>query len=306
MAGEEQDLTLSSNYRSQWGSIVSAYQTSQTSLVYPIYSKDIEERHLGGFGATLFSDKTGGGSLNSLGINLSFAYNLPLTVDRLHNLSFGAQAGFMQRRIDASSFQWGSQYDPLNGYDATWAPDNGNYNDKTIYPDFSAGVIYYYNMYNQLGQLPIRAYFGASAFHLNKPNQSFYEGDFSSLPRNLKVHGLFEYTFDKLKVAPAGLFLWQQDVYMAEFGVSVAYRMVEYPRMLLDDIDLRLGLWMRARDAAIISLTFENPSYALGFSYDYNYSTLRTATLGKGAFEISLVLRWLKQHAFKKVYNPRA
>ena len=71
LASEELDLTFSSNYRTQWSSIVDAYQTSQMSLIYPFYSKDIEEKHLGGGGLSVFTDNAGNGALKSFGMNLS-------------------------------------------------------------------------------------------------------------------------------------------------------------------------------------------------------------------------------------------
>ena len=49
-----------------------------------------------------------------------------------------------------------------------------------------------------------------------------------------------------------------------------------------------VGTHLRFKDAFIPSVQLEVAEYTLGFSYDMNVSGLKSATSGKGGFEISL------------------
>ena len=62
----------------------------------------------------------------------------------------------------------------------------------------------------------------------------------------------------------------------------------------------QLGAWARVSnklekgklmDALILSTRFDSEQFNIGFSYDINTSTLRTASNGNGAFEFSLVYK---------------
>ena len=51
---------------------------------------------------------------------------------------------------------------------------------------------------------------------------------------------------------------------------------------------LSVGGFLRVKDAVAATLLLEHFNYALGISYDFNISDLKTATTGKGGIEISL------------------
>lgn len=306
LAGEEQDLTFSSNYRSQWRSIVLPYVTTQFSLVYPLYSKDIEARHVGGVGLSLYTDKAGDGNFKTLGLSATFAYNLKLTHDDLHNVSFAGQVGMVQKSVDLDKLQWGSQFNPYIGFDASEVPDESHLTSGTLYPDISAGVMYYYNVYKTLKKRSISGFFGGSAYHMNKPNESFADDRDSYLPVLYKVHGGLDIPISKKgSISPNVLTMIQKDVYLVDFGFYYTHEILSYPGKFLEETAVTVGAWMRPRDAFIFSAGIGNRAYQLGFSYDYNNSSLRFATRGRGAWEISLVVRWLKKHNIKRVYTPR-
>jgi hypothetical protein len=49
------------------------------------------------------------------------------------------------------------------------------------------------------------------------------------------------------------------------------------------------GTWIRLNDAIIPYLGLEFSDFRLGMSYDYNTSSLKTASLNRGGIEISLI-----------------
>src|SRR5688572_33039570 len=59
LSGLARDVVLGFNYRSQWAGVNLPFKTFQFSAVHPIIQQGIKTKHLGGFGATLFSDEAG-------------------------------------------------------------------------------------------------------------------------------------------------------------------------------------------------------------------------------------------------------
>ena len=49
------------------------------------------------------------------------------------------------------------------------------------------------------------------------------------------------------------------------------------------------GAWLRLNDAIIPYLGLEFDDFRLGATYDYNISSLRTASLSRGGIEVSLI-----------------
>ena len=113
LAGIEDDILFSANYRSQWN----IYKTSQFSFIVP-YHKSKHAKpygHIGGLGLSVYNDVSGEyKSFQTTGFNSNFAYNLPFDHDHLNVLSFGLQVGAIQKRVDITELNWGSQYDPYN------------------------------------------------------------------------------------------------------------------------------------------------------------------------------------------------
>ena len=65
---------------------------------------------------------------------------------------------------------------------------------------------------------------------------------------------------------------------------------------------IMVGTHLRAGDAFIPSVQLEIAEYTFGVSYDMNVSGLKTATAGKGGFEISL--RYGSPNAFLYKSSP--
>ena len=58
-------------------------------------------------------------------------------------------------------------------------------------------------------------------------------------------------------------------------------------------------------DAFIFSTGLSNKAYTIGFSYDWNTSTLRRASGGRGAYELTLTVRKVKSSRDKHFGTPR-
>lgn len=317
LAGEEPDLTFSSNYRSQWSSIVVPYSTSQLSLIYPIYKNDVKEKHLGGLGFSIYNDRAGDGNFKTLGAFLTAAYNIGLVKDGSQDMSFGAQFGVIQKNIDFTNLEWGEQYNPLVGFDASYVPTESGFNSGRMYGDFNAGFMYYFNPKKDYKGKKVSAFVGASVYHLNTPNESFTTTTGSKLPMLYKGHAGIEYAITpKVHIAPNAIVYYQNLVDQLNAGLYITYKLSQEKKgfkgfssyrntSLKDNVDLVLGTWYRVGDAYIFSVGLHTDAYTVGFSYDMNTSGLRFVTGGRGAYEFSLTLHRVKYHSLKKIATPR-
>ena len=306
LAGAEPDLTFSSNYRQQWRSIVQPYSTNQVSLILPYHVQKIKDSHKGGIGFSFYNDKAGDGNLKTLGVNLSAAYNVAISSNGLNYLSFGMQAGIIQKSIDYTNLEWGSQYNPGTGFDPNQSVNEANILTNRLYPDVSAGIIYYYNAAKNYHFTDLSAYAGISGYHLNEPNESFLKTKSSKLPMLLKAHAGFEYNISKkINLSPNAIIMMQNMKYQVNAGLYLTYALKQSNFGVVNSTNLILGGWYRLDDAFIASMGLSGSWYTLGFSYDVNSSSLRNYTSGRGAYEVSLTLRRITKNRIKRFSTPR-
>jgi type IX secretion system PorP/SprF family membrane protein len=310
MAGVEPNQSFSSNFRQQWKSIIIPYVTSQVSFIQPIHSKATgKDVHLGGVGLSLYNDRAGDGNFKTIGVNVNAAYNLYLNSSQSQCLIFGLQGGMVQKRIDYTNLTWGEQFNPYigGGYDfsLTVNPDDIGVNMGKVYADVGAGLIYYFNSKKQYKNMPISGFVGYSGFHLNRPNESFYDDYVAKLSILHKAHaGMEVHVSEKVNISPNVLVMTQFGRMHYNTGIYLTYRMIEQ-KNTLKPTDLILGGWYRLKDSFIASVGISNNNYTLGFSYDINNSNLRYETRGRGSYEISFSIRKMKESKYRRFNTPR-
>ncbi|GAL84399.1 hypothetical protein CHU_1797 [Sporocytophaga myxococcoides] len=307
MAGIYSNLTFNSSYRNQWRSVANIpYVTNQISLIKPIYAKKgIEDSHLGGLGLSIYNDRAGDGNFKTIGINLNAAYNLWLSSNKMNCLTFGLQGGIVQRNIDFTNLQWGSQFNPYIGYDVTEFVSEESVNTAKIYADVSAGAIYYYNAGRDYSDKGYSAYAGFAAYHLSSPNESMVKGVINKVPYLFKLHAGFEVKAgERLNISPNVLVLSQNPYRQINAGAYFTYVFNDQKKFLAPR-DVIFGGWYRLQDAFIASLGLGNDNYMIGFSYDYNASALKSISRGRGAYEISLTLMKVREGRSRRFYTPR-
>ncbi len=312
LVGAENFMTFRSNYRTQWRRVTLPYVTSQVSIILPVTTNvpGMPPRHEGGVGFSFYNDRAGDGNFKTLGMYASGAYTLQLSTRENHNiLVFGLQGGVLQKQLDFTNLEWGAQYNPYLGFDPTMDPGEFTIQPTTINPDFNAGVLWFYNSEREFGQGKhnISAHSGIAISHLIPVNESLFDGQSQYLPVLVKYHGSIEFQLtNRIHLNGAMLAQMQNGGYEVNVG---AYLNVDVTGNVynpsLAHLNLITGLWYRYRDANIIMAGIENYFYTLGFSYDMNTSQLRTSSRGRGAFEISLAIRRLKEREKLKFSTPR-
>lgn len=325
LTGLESNITFSSNFRTQWSSIIVPYNTTQMSIIYPLKSKSKGYFHYGGAGISFYNDKAGDAIFKTTGVSLSGAYNLLLSNTGFQKVTFGMKVGFIQKKLDNKSenLKWGAEYDPfdpVDGYtdNSTFSEDVG----KVTFPDISAGVFWHYNAVKNYSYSSVSAFSGLSLEHINNPEQSFIDTTIvSKLPLLYKYHGGLEINMkEKISVSPNLLVMYQNQIYQINVGMYLSYRLEEgnkgnkgnrgESRAGKSPLDLGVneiifGTWYRYRDAFIFLIGINNPWFTVGLSYDLNSSSLKTNTQGTGAYEISLSMRLVKEKEIKHYSTPR-
>ncbi len=224
----------------------------------------------------------------------------------------------IQKQISLKKLEWGSQFNEFKGFDATKNPDliqsDGSLTGSKILLDLGAGLLYYYKAGRDRREKGASFWLGYSAYHINRPNESFISGSTSKLPMLNKGLAGFEFTLgSRFNLSPNALIVMQgQDSkevkglgnMQVNAGMYITYLLIEPESDMLPK-DIVLGGWYRLNDSFIASLGLVSNVYTIGFSYDLNQSGLKVITQGKGAWEVSLKVQIPKKEKVKRYYTPR-
>lgn len=292
-AGAYKSIEAIANYKSQWTSISpNAYKTFMLSADGRFKQKQWKTSWLGG-GINFYSDKAGDGNMKTTQVNASFGYHTQL--DNQNTLGGCIMAGYTGRSIDYSKLTWDEQY--VNGSYNSINPsfEEGNWSkSKFGYPDVGMGILYQFNkgqIYSTANDMII-IHSGLALFHLNRPSYSFYGNTSEKLYMKTIGHvdALIGIKNTNLALVPGLLYMSQGPSHEFLPGMYFRYMLREESKFTgyVKGASIMVGTHMRVKDAFIPSVQLEVAEYTLGISYDMNVSGLKTATTGKGGFEISL------------------
>jgi type IX secretion system PorP/SprF family membrane protein len=249
--------------------------------------------HIGGVGLSLYSDQAGAGNnFRTFGANVSFAYNLPLDTKQQNQISFGLQAGIINKSLDTDDLQWGEQYNPFIGFDGSITPSELSGFENTTFLDLGAGLFYSYSADNTSGIVQ-GANLGVGVSHLNQPNESVIAGEERQLPVLSKIHGSMIFGLsERTNLSANVLVATQNRKNQINVGSYVSYKLIADAQPSIGYLTTRLGVWHRLEDSFIFLTEFETRQVKVGLSYDWNSSSLRYNELGIGTYEIHLGLRF--------------
>lgn len=265
------DARVNANYKSQWASVNNAYQTAAISA-------DFRPTDKLGVGVTILNQTAGGHSYNHFQGYGALSYTVRVSQDGNQRLSFGMQAGVINRSIDMSDLQFGNQFVPGSGYDPSLGSmENFANNSRTVF-DANAGLFFYDG--DPLKKLNI--FGGVSAGHLSRPRDPFSNVNNDKIPVRYAIHGGMRIKAgNNFDVTPNALYITQQQSSIKAIGL---YSELKFP----NDKGLILGGMYRFEDAAIANLGYRINNLIAGASYDFNTSSLNRATAGQGGIELSV------------------
>jgi type IX secretion system PorP/SprF family membrane protein len=296
LAGDEENVVLNASYRSQWNRIHFPYTTTQASLIVPHYRNQhrTPAGHNGGFGVSLYNDFAGTSSnFSTIGGSLAYAYNLLLDKKGNNRISFAIQAGFIQKKINTDDLEWGSMYEQYSGFTGE-APNTEDIGSRT-YLDINSGAFYRYSAPVKSKKRIKTVYSGVSVAHLNHPNESPIRNQTSLLPLLYRYHGGVVFGISRHSSISANvLTLFQKEENQTNFGSYYTYAVPVLSGGKYTDFLFRVGGWYRVGDACIANMEFVLDRFKVGFSYDWNVSTLRYNNLGVGAYEVTLGINFTR------------
>lgn len=289
MAGLEEDLMIGMNYRSQWTGVNLPFRTFQISAIHPLIQQAVRSKHIGGVGATLFSDQAGPNrEVVSRGFSLASAYNFHLNREGSHLISTALQFGVLQKEINMDALQWSSQYAAGVGYDPS-LPGETLATERVTSAVINAGAMWRMAINGRFQ--PLKAFYQGFVFsNLNRP-KGFYVADREPAPLLYKIHGGYVHGFTNgLEVSPNYL-IQHQKTTQVNVGGYAAYRLPTVTSKNITDLKVSVGFWYRIRDSFIVTTGIRTDQWDIGFSYDRNMSALSRSFGGSNAFEFSVAYR---------------
>jgi len=281
-AGSELTGRIGFNYRNQWPSIDAQFTTF--SAYYDTYLNDYNS----GIGILVTQDTEGAAKLRSTSISAIYSYELKLGDNAYFRPGFQAtylrrEIGFYDNLVFANQINPGDPFGPL--LPSTDLPGLG---DPVNMLSLTFGGLFFTEDF----------WIGASAHHVNQPNQSFIDGD-SPLPTKLSLHagyrislgdGGMRQDFTHMRrqryITPTVNYKRQGPFEQLDVG---AYFYVE---------PIVFGLWYRGlpykrveeqsnRDA-IVMMVGLNLLSGLNVGYSFDYTVSQLGIQSGGAHELSL------------------
>jgi len=278
------DFRIVGNMREQWKN-VGDFSTYAGSFDMPIMKDLITDGSLA-FGVNFYTDKSGDLDFSTTLANLSVAANK--SVDKKNNFSLGIQSGFGQRGVvaNADKQEWDSQYDPDFGYNSTWMTGESGAVENFTFGDFSGGLLWRYSS----DKIDFDA--GAALFHLNQAKQKFLLANGKQFMQ-MAFHGgaHIKIKDQPFSFQPKMLFLKNGSQIETSTGMLIKY-MLREGSVYADgnpETSLYIGGFFRMGDAAIAMIRMDYMNFSVGFSYDFNISSYKTVSSGKGGFELSII-----------------
>lgn len=283
------DTRIIANYRNQWASVTSPFQTYGISIEKTIKHLKLKKAYTG-LALSIYKDKAGDAGLGAILVNLGF--NAVVKTSAYGKFSAGIGGGINYRTIDPSKLQWESQYNGSN-YDAAIASGEKTPTNSFIQGDLVAGIVYHYAKSERYISANDGTKFdiGASVFHYNMPKYSYaLSGDKQFV--KYAVHGNFDIGIQNAGIAIVPSALYMRQGPSQEINIGCLFKYIIQDQSVYTGIkkasSIALGAYYRIGDAIIPALQFQYDKYAFCVSYDLNTSQLTGASKAKGGLEFSL------------------
>lgn len=264
------------NQRTQWRSVTEPYRTLGLSvdgrqpMGLPVHT-----------GLSFFTDQAGDSRLRTTLLNLSVAREVALSSDGRTVLVPGLMIGFTSMRIDYSALRFDAQWTG-QVYDPSASSGENFPRSSRGYLNLHAGAVM--RRSHASGRV---VQGGLSFFNLSSPRQSFFDDGFVRLDPRVHLHANWlEPLGEEWQVQPSMLLMWQGTYREWDIGGNVHHVLSSRPYAFRSVYG---GLFYRTRDAGFVVAGMRYDEWNVGLSYDINTSGLRTASNGRGGFEVSVI-----------------
>lgn len=266
------EYRVSAVYRNQWGNISTPFSTVGVTGEITTNSKI-------NIGASILKQTAGDGGYGYTTAYGNIAYTgVRFGPDNSKRITFGMQAGIIQRRFDQSKMTFGDQWNPVFGYNPGTQTGDVLSRTSAVAFDMGAGIMYFDAQPGKKANL----FAGFSASHLTKPEDRFSATGTETFPMRYTAHaGIKLSVNDRFSITPNFLYLSQGSASEKMVGAYGQYKATS-------DVNMLVGVNYRFEDAISPFLGFTYKNMMLGASYDVNSSDLGKLVNGSNSFEISL------------------
>lgn len=263
------------NYRNQWASIPVPYKTMSAFGDVQLFRDRLTYGWLG-LGGVILRDVAGSGNLTSTKVYGSIAYHQLLGQSSL--LSLGFNVGSANKRIDLAKLTFGDQW---NGrfFDSELPTAEPINQSKVNYFDMQVGMNY---AYFPTDNIYING--GFSVHHVNKPRESFYNGNNQIDPRYIAFLNASLKLSDNVIINPAAYYAKQAGARELVVGANAAYNLSGNGEKQVFG-----GIYYRLDDAAIFLVGYQIANVKMMFNYDVTTSSLAVSNGRRGAYEIGII-----------------
>lgn len=294
------------NYRSQWTSAGSPFNTMGFSYDMPMFQGDGRRTHLG-LGLSVFNDRAGASKMGTTAPALTIGAIVPIGENS--TLTTAIQAGYTMRSVNLSSLTWASQYDGKE-YDPSLPTLENNPSSSSGAFDMSAGIRYSYDRKKESFQGFSFSKFdlGGAVYHLTQPKFNFLAGNDKLNYRIVaQTSARFELKEANVAFLPYFVMFLQGPYKEINGGVMARFKLSDGTKItgLLTESALSFGLHYRADDALVPQVMFEYGSWGVAVSYDLTTSNYRQINNMAGGFEVAVKWQDLKGAIFKKRVNSK-
>lgn len=271
---------VAGNYRNQWPSINNAFTTATVSADFHILQNKIASNDTWGLGVVGYNDNSANGAVTFNYASLSTAYHKGLDEEGLHQLGAGFQVTYANMLINTANLTFEDQLTG-SGFTGVSSEVFNSATLKSNYIDVNAGLLY-----NGSTSDRNNFYFGVSMYHINRPKQSFTGADYILNPRTTFHGGGYFPIGEVTTLHVSALQMFQGGASETMLGGAIQLNATpEAPK----PTSFYFGSWIRFNDAIIPYIGLEFDDFRFGATYDYNSSSLKTASQNRGGIEISLI-----------------
>lgn len=291
LTGAFSHLQIIANYRNQWNSIASPYQTIAGSFDIRLQRRTADNNSFLALGVNFYNDVAGDLKVTTNQANLNLAYHIKM--GRYSLFRIGIYGGMNQRTLDPNRGNWASQFDGSGINSGIASGENfGSYNH--LFLDAGAGLAYTYRKmrYSVNHNVNNNINAGFAVYHANQPASSFISlpQDRLSMRISAFVNSSFNVPNTPLAIQPAVYVQLQSKYSEIMFGTYLRYNIREASHMTgsIKPVAAALGIFSRYKDAFVAKGYFQYHQLSIGMAYDFNLSRLTPVSKSRGGFEVFL------------------
>jgi type IX secretion system PorP/SprF family membrane protein len=275
------------NYRYQWpfgnpqGPFT--FHTQGFNLDFAFLRKPLKNDWMGA-ALSFVNDRAGSGRLSSRYIALNLAYHKGFDKQKKYVLSLGVSGAYVNKAIDFNKLYFNNQWISGAGFEPGISNNEPIKTEQLHQLDLAAGMqISLRIREDKLLQL------GASAQHLNRPENSFYESGYR-LERKYMAHGTFTWE-GKNRIGMQLLFWYQYQAGAMSWIPGMMFLLrpggIAGPR----EHAIYLGALYRGSDALIPGFGYQYKGFRGMLTYDVTFSQLTNTCRSTGGLVLSLSYR---------------